>query len=201
LNGILSDTYTFSPNWVNQVWVSYARNLGGRINLPANSIGEYGSAFQVQGVPALPNITVTGFFTAGQSIAGPRAGSNYYELRDTVNWTRGPHSIRFGGNLSLNRDALITLLNNYGVFNFSKSTSARTGNALSDFIMGLPNTMNQDAPSLAHTNSWYGGLFFQDDYRVLPRLTLNLGLRWDVQTPPVETNDFYRTSSRGSNQL
>lgn len=54
-----------------------------------------------------------------------------------------------------------------------------------------------DAPSLAHTNSWYGGLFFQDDYRILPRLTLNLGLRWDVQTPPVETNNFEQNFIKG----
>jgi hypothetical protein len=188
-NANLSDVYTFSPNWVNEGWISYARNLGGRVNTPAHAIGEYGSAFQVQGTPSLPSLGVTGYFTAGQGISGPRAGSNFYEVRDTVLWTHGPHSVRFGGNIALDKDVQESLLDNFGVFSFASSTSARTGNALSDFIMGLPNTMQQDAPSITRMNSWYGGLFVLDDYRVLPRLTLNLGLRWDVQTPPVETDN------------
>jgi hypothetical protein len=188
-NAVLSDTYTFNPNWVNEAWVSYARNLGGRVNTPAHAIGEYGSAFQVQGTPSLPQIAVSGYFTAGEAIAGPRAGSNYYELRDTVLWTHGRHSVRFGGNASVNKDVQESLLNNYGVFSFAASTSARSGNALSDFILGLPNTMNQDAPNIQHMNSWYGGAFILDDFRVRPNLTLNLGLRWDLQTPPVDTDN------------
>ncbi|WP_260706175.1 TonB-dependent receptor [Edaphobacter flagellatus] len=188
-NAVLSDTYTFNPSWVNEAWVSYARNLGGRINTPAIAIGQYGSAFQVQGTPSLPAINVSGFFNAGQAISGPRAGSNYYELRDTVLWTHGRHSVRFGGNVSLDKDVQETLLNNYGVFAFADSTTSRTGKALSDFIMGLPNTMNQDAPNIARMNSWYGGAFILDDFRVRPNLTLNLGLRWDLQTPPVETDN------------
>jgi hypothetical protein len=188
-NAVLSDTYTFNPNWVNEAWVSYARNLGGRVNSPAHSIGEYGSAFQVQGTPSLPQIAVSGFFTAGEAISGPRAGSNYYELRDTVLWTHGRHSVRFGGNAALDKDVQESLLNNYGIFSFSASTSARSGNALSDFILGLPNTMNQDAPNIQHMNSWYGGAFILDDFRIRPDLTLNLGLRWDLQTPPVDTDN------------
>jgi hypothetical protein len=188
-NAVLADTYTFSPNWVNQAWVSYARNLGGRVNTPAHALGEYGSAFQVQGTPSLPAINVNGYFNAGQAIAGPRAGSNYYELRDTALWTRGKHSFRFGGNLALDKDVQESLLNNYGSFAFTSVASTRSGNALADFILGLPNTMNQDAPNIQRMNSWYGGLFFLDDYRIKPNLTFNLGLRWDVQTPPVDTDN------------
>jgi hypothetical protein len=109
-------------------------------------------------------------------------------LRDTVLWTRGRHSIRFGGNSAVN-NLQESLLNNDGVFSFADSTSARSGNALSDFILGLPNTMNQDAPNIQHMNSWYGGAFILDDFRVRPNLTLNLGLRWDLQTPPVDTDN------------
>jgi hypothetical protein len=156
---------------------------------PAHAISEYGSAYQVQGTPSLASLGVTGYFTAGQGISGPRAGSNFYEVRDTVLWTHGPHSVRFGGNMALDKDIQESLLDNFGVFSFSSSTSARTGNALSDFMMGLPNTMEQDAPNITRMNSWYGGLFVLDDYRIRPNLTLNLGLRWDVQTPPVETDN------------
>ncbi|WP_222705559.1 TonB-dependent receptor [Terriglobus albidus] len=187
-NANISHVYTISPTLINQAWISFARNLGGRVNTPAHQISEYGSKFQVQGTPSLPQIAVSGYFTAGNAIAGPRAGSNYYEVRDTIIWTKGKHSLRFGGNAALDKDIQESLLNNYGIFNFT-SAKSRSYNALSDFLLGLPNSMNQDAPSIQRMNSWYAGLFLMDDYRITSNLTFNLGLRWDVQTPPVDTDN------------
>ncbi len=57
--------------------------------------------------------------------------------------------------------------------------------------------MEQDAPNTQRMNSWYGGLFVLDDYRIRPNLTLNLGLRWDVQTPPVDTDNKVETFNVG----
>ena len=190
----VSDTWTISGNTVNQFWVSYTRNFGGRLNLPGMSLGDLGSTFQPQGTPSLPQIAVTGYFTLGQSIAGPTAGTNFYSTRDVVSYTRGRHTLRFGGELSLNKDIQQTLLNNYGVFSFS---GAKTGNAFADFITGLPVTMNQDAPITAMDNFWTYALFAQDDFRILPRLTLNLGLRWDVQTAPTDPFDREATFKQG----
>ena len=61
-----------------------------------------------------------------------------------------------------------------------------TKNALADFLIGIPSAVTQDAPVTGYTNSWYTALFAQDDFRIHPRLTLNLGLRWDVQTAPTD---------------
>ncbi len=69
------------------------------------------------------------------------------------------------------------------MFTFNNSV---TKNALADFLIGIPSAITQDAPVTAYTNSWYTALFVQDDYRIHPRLTLNLGLRYDVQTPPTD---------------
>jgi len=182
----LSDTWTISNNKVNQTWLSYTRNLAGRLNLPQTSLGALGSEFTVQGTPSLPQITVTGYFTAGNSIAGPRAGTDFYSIRDVFSLTRGRHSLQFGAEESLDKDIQQTLLNNYGVFTFSGKGNQSTGNALADFELGLPSAISQDAPVTAYDNSWVTGLFVQDDFRALPRLTLNLGLRWDVQTPPTD---------------
>jgi len=195
-NANVSDTWSLNPNMVNQVWLGYTRNFGGRLNLPQTSVSDLGSAAVIQGTPSLPQLGVTGFFNLTQAIAGPVAGTNYYSLRDVFSVTHGRHAFRFGGELSLDKDIQSTLLNNYGVFSFNgTATLAGTKGAtcascgLADFELGIPNSISQDAPVVALTNSWYTALFAQDDFRITPRLTLNLGVRWDVQTPPTDPQD------------
>ena len=189
-----SDTWMVSPSTVNQFWVSYTRNMGGRLNLPAKSLADFGSNFRIQGEPSLPQITVNSYFTLGQSIAGPVAGTNYYSVRNSLNHTHGRHSFKFGGEVALGKDIQQTLLNNYGVFSFDGS---KAGSGLADFLLGLPRTMNQDAPVTALDNTWMFGFFAQDDFRVSSRLTLNLGLRWDIQTPPTDPFDRESTFIQG----
>ncbi|HEX8712453.1 MAG TPA: TonB-dependent receptor, partial [Terracidiphilus sp.] len=106
--------------------------------------------------------------------------------RDVISTTRGAHTLTAGGEAYLEKDVLVTLLNNYGVFTFSNST-ARTHVAISDFLLGKPAQMSQDSPDNANENYWNYGFFMQDDWRMRSNLTLNLGLRYDVQTPPVDT--------------
>src|SRR5260370_40516158 len=53
--------------------------------------------------------------------------------------------------------------------------------------------MNQDSPSTKIDNDWYYGLFFQDDIRVSPRLTINAGLRYDLQLPVTDVRDRFLT--------
>jgi hypothetical protein len=190
----VSETATIGGAMVNQFWTTYTRNFGGRLNLPGISLHDLGSTFMPQGTPSLPQITVTGYFTLGQSIAGPSAGTNFYSVRDGLSYTHGRHTLKFGGELSLDKDIQQTLLNNYGVFSFS---GTKTGNAFADFLTGLPVTMNQDAPITAMDNFWTYALYAQDDFRILPRLTLNLGLRWDVQTAPTDPFDREATFEYG----
>ena len=187
----VSDVWIISPEKINQVWLTFARNFGGRINSPGTSLTDLGSQFTIQGTPNLPQITVSGYFTLGQQIGGPTAGTNFYAVRDTFSWIRGKQSLKFGGEFSLNKDIQDTLLNNYGVFTFNGNTTQHTnptqaGNAFADFLLGIPSAVSQDAPVTGYTNTWYSALFVQDDYRVHPRLMLNLGLRWDVQTAPTD---------------
>ena len=189
----LSDTWTASSNLANQLWLGYTRNIAGRINLPGTSLGDLGSEFTVQGPHSLPQISVTGFFTAASAIAGPVAGSNFYTVRDVVSYTHGRHSLSFGADETLDKDIQQTLLNNYGVFSFNATNikdpvSGKTVGvpALANFVMGLPTSVSQDAPVTGYTNNWSTGLFAQDNFRIFPRLTLNLGARWDIQTPPTD---------------
>ncbi len=191
-NANLSDTWTISPTFINQAWVTYTRNFGGRLSLPQHSLHDYGSDFQPQGGTSLPDITVSGYFRLGEAIDGPIAGTNFYSVRDVVDLTKGNHSISFGAEASLNKDIQNTSLNNYGVFSFTgtatqlKGSTKYKGNALADFLLGLPVTMNQDTPVTELDNSWSYGLFVQDNFRASQRVTFNLGLRYDIQTPPTD---------------
>jgi hypothetical protein len=186
----VSDTWVVSNSRINQAWFSFNRNYGGRLNLPATSLTDLGSSAVIQGAPSLPQITVSGFFTLSNAIGGPKAGGDFYSARDVYSWNTGPHGIKLGGELSYNKTVQDTLLNNYGVFTFNNSV---TRNALADFLIGMPSAVTQDAPVTALWNSWYGAAFLQDDYRISGRMTLNLGLRWDVQTPGVDPQNRFTT--------
>jgi outer membrane receptor protein involved in Fe transport len=195
-NFAAGDTWTLSPTLLNQFRLNYVRNFGGRVPDPQKALGDYGSSFRVQGTPSLPHIAVSGYFTLGNAITGPTAGSNYYGLRDLVNLTRGRHSIKFGAEMYLEKVIHDTLLNNYGTFTFDNAAS-KSGNALANFILGNPTRMNQDAPILKTNNTWYYGFFFQDDIRLHPRFTLNVGLRYDLQLPYTDPQDRALTFAAG----
>jgi hypothetical protein len=58
--------------------------------------------------------------------------------------------------------------------------------------------MNQDAPTTKINNDWYYAFYLQDDFRVTKRLTLNLGVRWDIQTPITDPHDRFLTFVKGA---
>ena len=194
----LSDTWVISNSRINQAWFSFNRNFGGRLQVPAVSLMDLGSKAIIQGAPSLPQITVSGFFTLTNAIGGPKAGGDFYSARDVFSWTRGAHALKLGGELSYNKTVQDTLLNNYGVFTFNNSV---TRNALADFLIGIPSAITQDAPITALWNSWYGAAFLQDDYRINGRMTLNLGLRWDVQTPGTDPLNRFSTYVPGQKSV
>jgi hypothetical protein len=208
-----SDTYTINDKTVNQFYLNFSRLIGSRANTvnanmaatsssnPLNtgreSLSAFGSNIAVQGPASLAQLAISGRFTLGNAIDGPVAGTDFYSARDLFVWNKGKHSLTLGGEFSLNKDDQITDLNNYGVFTFSSSTSARTGNAMSDFYLGLPGTQTQDEPVDAIDNSFFYSLFVQDNWRIRPNLTLNLGVRWDVQTAPTDPQNKEATFQTG----
>jgi len=189
----ISDVHTFTPSTANQAWITFTRVAGGRVNLPAVGIEDLGSSFTTQGPKTLPDLSISSYFTAGGALAGPVSDTDFYSLRDMVSLTKGKHALAFGGELSLEKDMIVGNLDNFGIFNFATSAPTSTGNALADFITGQVSTMEQDTPYHGLINNWYFAFYLQDNYRLLPRLTLNLGLRYDVQTSPVESSDLTAT--------
>ena len=178
--------WTLSPRVINQLRGTYVRQFGARVNNPTTSLGDLNSKFTIQGDPTLPRLTVTGYFTGQTSIAGPDAGSNYFGVKDAVTISAGRHSFKIGGDVSYEKIIHDTLLDNYGVFTFN---GTKTGNAYADFLLGLPATMTQDAPVRKTDNGAYISAFAQDDFRIHPRVTLNLGVRYDLQFPFTDPDD------------
>ncbi len=176
----IADTWTLNSTMINQARFTYTRQFGGRINSPTTSLGDLNSKFKIQGDPTLPRLTITGFVVGQTSIAGPDAGSDYWAVKDSLSISRGNHSFKVGGEISYEKIVHDTLLDNYGVFTFNAS---KTTNAYADFLLGLPATMTQDAPIRKLDNGAYFSVFAQDDFHIHPRVTLNLGVRYDLQPP------------------
>ena len=179
-NANVSDLWTIGRSMVNELHFTFVHNVGGRVNTPEVSIADYGSSFVMQGAPALPLIDVSGYFQLDTPIAGTRAGGNTYQIRNVLSMDKGKHALHFGGTFFRESLAHFTTLDNYGEFQFDGDF---TGDGFADFLLGLPTRIDQDAPIDKYDDSTYVSAFFQDDYRVLPRLTLNLGLRYDLQFP------------------
>ncbi|HUV95978.1 MAG TPA: TonB-dependent receptor [Acidobacteriaceae bacterium] len=197
-NANVSDTWTVSSRTVNQAWLSYTRQYGGRIPVPNDStFASFGSDFATSGVPSRGQVAIPNWFTLGQSITGPKAGANLYALRDVLSTTRGHHILYLGGEASLEKDFQLTSLNNYGIFTFATTKGTRSSNALSDYMLGRPNTYNQDTPEYANANYFNYAAFAQDDWHILPNLTLNLGIRYDWQQAPSDTQNRFTNFTPG----
>jgi len=192
-NANISDVHTFSPTTANEAWIGFTRVAGGRVNLPAVSLGDLGSNFTIQGPKGLPELTVSGYFSVGGALAGPVTTTDFYSLRDLVTMTKGKHSLNFGGELALDKNMIVGNLYNFGVFTFQTSAPTTTGNALADFVTGQVNTMEQDTPYHGLLSDWHTAFFIEDNYRMAPRLMANLGLRWDIDVPPVESSNLTGT--------
>jgi hypothetical protein len=186
----ISNVHTLDATKVNQIWFTFTRVAGGRTNLPAVSLGDLGSNFTIQGPKALPQLSVSGYFGAGGALAGPVSNTNFYGLRDVFSMVWRRHTLNFGGEISLEKDPIQGNLYNFGVFTYNTSGPTTTKNALADFVTGSVTSMEQDTPYHALLSYFYFAGFIQDAWRLSPRVTLNLGLRYDIQQAPVESQNL-----------
>lgn len=188
-NANVSDVHTFSATTANQAWLTFTRAAGGRVNLPTANIGSLGSNYTIQGPSTLPDLSISGYFHAQNSLAGPVTTSDFYSFRDMVTMTKGKHTLVYGGELALDKGMFSGNLYNYGNFVYQSGSPTSTGNALSDFYTGMLSSMEQDTPYQTLTSAWHSAVFLQDNYRVTARFTANLGVRWDIDTAPVESRN------------
>jgi hypothetical protein len=184
----LNDTITFTPTLINQFTFGY-------LNTPSNQLQSQTIAPQDLGIN-MPQYVPTGAvsvdvadnFTLGSGFT-TRFVSKNYQFKDSISWIRGKHSFKFGYEM--------LKLQFQQIFIGSPSitfTGARTGDPTADFLLGAYDSINlnfgirdTDVSTYAHA------AFLQDEWRLHPRLTLTLGIRYEPFLPWVEKNDRINT--------
>jgi hypothetical protein len=131
-------------------------------------------------------------------------------LEDNLSWSKGKHEIQFGGRFRREDNNIKELQQAAGNHNFGgewtglysaadDSQLPYTGDGFADLLLGLPDYLsNQYNRGFFYFQQKEIGLYFTDRWRVTPRLTLNLGLRWDKWTPYKEKYDRLDTIDIGS---
>jgi Carboxypeptidase regulatory-like domain len=148
----------------------------------------------------LPFIQVSGGFNIGNNGEGelPQVG-NSFQWSDSISKVVGTHSFKFGGDVRRQRfDQLLYFDVNGEFFVDQTSTNSTLGDsALSDYLLGLPGGYGQGSAQHEHVRSTGLYLFAQDSWKVKPNLTLNYGLRWELNTPIADVGKRVQTFRPG----
>jgi hypothetical protein len=193
----------------NSTWVNEARIGYDRANFPSfpaeciQNLGQpdYATAYGfVSGAGAIPPqcgfplLTISGFTQLGAA-AGTNIMFATKSFTDSVSFTRGKHLIKFGGELYRTTFVGAIKLTNYtGTLSFGTGgVSAFTGaTPLEDFLSGVPSTgslLIGNSQRHIHFDRYAG--FIEDDWRFRPRITANLGLRYEYKQPITEQNNLF----------
>jgi hypothetical protein len=181
-----SDTYTITPNLLNQFLFSFNRTNNVNTPIyPPKGVAALGADYYNDTMPEI-YYDVSGYFLLDTNDTNTFFRQQY-EYTDTVRWTKGKHAMSAGVDVGT---GVGNILNNYranGYFSFD-SAAPFTGDALADFLVGKFSNLEQGVGEYKNTIFNYFSLFVTDSFRVSPRLTLDLGLRWDPFFPYTDQN-------------
>ena len=218
--GVFSDARQFllafnnivSPSIVNDLRLNYTRGNFSEDYSPEFSIKGGRSYAREIGLPSLTQGGIPLFLLTqdnqtyvGADIGAAASTNNFnveqrYNINDIVYWTRGNQTWKFGVDLD---DARLTVTPffsasggrwQFRVVNTSNNRGTAVtagGNELASLLIGVPNVVDVRPILLDYDYRWRSGaLFFQDDWKVKPNLTLNLGLRYSLQYPRREAHNL-----------
>jgi Carboxypeptidase regulatory-like domain len=211
---ILDVTHVFSPKWFLDVQGSFGRFhqdfpdgpmvAGLAKAITAESLGLHMPKIPTTSLAIAPQIQVSGYQTIiGNNIS--EQVTNAYDFRPVVMHVVGKHDMHFGGEIEDIQYADMGVGRPLGQFGFNTgftqddpftrghcpgcgtaSGPTSDGFSFASLALGYPNSGNVDWNQTQFETWHYYATFFQDNFRVARKLTLNLGLRWDVQTSPSE---------------
>ena len=161
-NIAVSNTHVFGSRMLNEARLSL---VGRDLDFPEND-------------PVTPTGQVTGFFTVGGLNNFPQSRvSKSWQFSNTLTWTLARHSLKLGADIRYNDVDNVSAFNSKGFFVF---------NNLQDYVNNQPTQVTQALQTADwYATQWQNGFFVQDDFRVTPDLTLNLGLRYELAGVPL----------------
>lgn len=209
-NAVVEGNHVFSPTLIGTLRGSFSRlsNFRGPIS-QGFDIGTLGFpsnlAAQIGPPAAFPAITITGYGvassianSAGTTALGQtgliRFGMNNYSLQGSGTKTVREHEIRFGGEFRVIQFNSLQTADTSTNFSFTSAftqgpnptqSSATAGAALATFLLGIPGGSVAPSPALAIETKYFAG-FVQDQWRMAKKFTLNIGLRYELETPRTE---------------
>ena len=182
----LGDTHLFSPTTIDSFRVAFNRTAIHRLHAPFYSAPQVGvNAYSYQPDVTLLTVTGGGFAIGNGTESESRFKTTTYSIGNDLNLVRGKHQFAFGGTGAMWNSASYANVRSPGVYSFDGS---QTGLGLGDFLTGKLALDDAAAPNTIFMRQWYAGFYGQDTWKVAPRLTLNLGLRWEPWFPQIITN-------------
>jgi len=189
-NTLVGYTHTLSPTLHNDFRIGYHRLDFDTINnFTVAGIASAGTDLGIPGFdvdtrfnnPGIPSIGVTAFSGLG---AG---GTNWYQFDTTFQasnvlaWTKGNHNVRTGFDIRRMATGRRAANSPRGSFSFNGDMS---GYSMADFMLGIPRTVTTPVDQLqGHVGQWRNGFFINDTWQATRNMTLNLGLRYERNTP------------------
>lgn len=198
---MFSEAHTMGTNKVNEFRLGFVFSRNNQDVIGPRLFDQYGikGTLEAPSIKGLPVFAITGLSSLGTTgpgsipIAATGSGNfpsdksgKIYHLLDNFSWVHDRHTIKFG--VELQRVTMFVYATNAArpTFNFN---GTYTGNGLGDFLLGyIVNTSTSQQQVDTIEQRVYNG-YIQDDWKATSRLTLNLGLRYELPTPFVEEFD------------
>jgi hypothetical protein len=191
----LTWTWTISSRLINEARVGYSRF--GFFRLQEDREADVVNRLGIKGLTdagrtpfnnGAPQTVVTGFATLGGPTNLPQGRhDNTYHYVENLTFISGSHTMKFGADIR--RFLFNSFFTSFGrgSFNFDGRFS---GNSVADLLLGIPFQGDRNLGEPFHNaKTFSSGYYFQDDWKVTPKLTLNLGLRYELNLPPIENID------------